>query len=528
MTRWVRPGALLMLHVGLVLPLLAGCGGLHLYNAGRHKTAEEAKTTYDSVKLLEVITVERANLASILNAELEVASRHNQVALQAEWFRLVDSSLPLTEAFEQKAIGKRLVQLGVTANQTVAKHEEALIVDLATLDMEAARREAKARDVASAIRAMFGVEVPRCEREAPALPGEAPKNVKDAAAGQVDTLATLYGRYVKTCNALLEFWKSFETQKGLSAADEGALPAAYQEWRQDERRLRTAQDAAAAAQDKYKQALTQHGQASASRDLKSLQDQAKALRAALDTLRQAGGTVGREKAAEERIAQLDRLLEAAATGKVDAKSLEDPELRKAVAVVAGLPSIGDDALRVQANRRKPAVAPLLIEKQRQEIQRDAAARAVERARRRVELRREKVDALVLELRLLQRARIAVDLARKAAVSGSDPFGLTFREALGTGTSGATKRHLYESIMFYVDSIATARLRQEQLELQLVAVDHEEAVDSAQTAIGLWNALIATPINELVAYHASGIKPEEIAALVIQLVTLGGIATGVNR
>jgi hypothetical protein len=526
MTRWARPGAFLMLRVGLVLPLLAGCGGLHLYNAGRHKTAEEAKTTYDGVKLLEVITVERANLASVLDAELEVASRHNQVALQAEWFRLVDSSLPLSTAFEQKGIGKRLVQLGVTAKPTVAEDEEALIVDLATLDMEAARHEAKARDAASAIRAMFGAEVPRCEREAPVLPGEAPKNLKDAAAGQAATLATLYGRYVKTCNALLEFWKSFETQKGLSAADEGALPAAYQEWRQDERRLRTAQDAAAAAQDKYKQALTQHGQASASRDLKSLQDQAKALRAALDTLRQAGGTVGGEKAAEERIAQLDRLLEAAATGKVDAKSLEDPELRKAVAVVAGLPSIGDDALRVQANRRKPAVAPLLIEKQRQEIQRDAAARAVERARRRVELRRQKVDALVLELRLLQRARIAADLARKAA--GSDPFGLTFREALGAGTSGATKRHLYESIMFYVDSIATARLRQEQLELQLVAVDHEEAVDSAQTAIGLWNALIATPINELVAYHASGIKPEEIAALVIQLVTLGGIATGVNR
>jgi hypothetical protein len=355
----------------------------------------------------------------------------------------------------------------------------------------------------------------------------APENLRDAAGSQSATLDTLYGRYVKTCKDLLQFWKSLEEQKGLSAEAEGALPAAYQEWRHDAQRLRAAERAAAEAQGVYKQALAQQG-ASGPRDLKSLQDRAKPLRAALETLRQAGGTVGGEKVAEERIARLDRLLEAAATGKVDDKTLEDPELRNAVLVVAGLPAIGDEALRVQADRRKPPVSPLLIEKQRQEIQRDAAARAVERARRRVELRRQKVDALVLELRLLQRARIAADHARAAANAGTNPFGLTLREALGGGTAGVTKRHLYESIMFYVDSIATARLRQEQLELQLVAVDHEEAVDSAQTAIGLWNALIATPINELVAYHASGVKAEEIAALVIQLVTLGGIAIGVNR
>ena len=50
----------------------------------------------------------------------------------------------------------------------------------------------------------------------------------------------------------------------------------------------------------------------------------------------------------------------------------------------------------------------------------------------------------------------------------------------------------------------------------------------ETAIGLWNLLIATPINQLTAYHGAGIKSEQVAALIVQLLTFGSIGVGVNR
>ncbi len=47
-------------------------------------------------------------------------------------------------------------------------------------------------------------------------------------------------------------------------------------------------------------------------------------------------------------------------------------------------------------------------------------------------------------------------------------------------------------------------------------------------IRAWDALIATPINQLAAYHQAGIKPAELADLIVKAVGLGAIGIGVNR
>jgi hypothetical protein len=83
-------------------------------------------------------------------------------------------------------------------------------------------------------------------------------------------------------------------------------------------------------------------------------------------------------------------------------------------------------------------------------------------------------------------------------------------------------------MHYVDTIHTYRAREEALDYMLIALDHDEAVDNSEMAVGLWNSLIATPVNQIAAYHGSGVRAEDVAALVIQALSLGGIAVGVNR
>jgi hypothetical protein len=62
---------------------------------------------------------------------------------------------------------------------------------------------------------------------------------------------------------------------------------------------------------------------------------------------------------------------------------------------------------------------------------------------------------------------------------------------------------------------------------LISLDHEQALDASEFALALWKHMIATPLEEFVGYHASGIKSQDIANL-INAVGLAGIAIGVNR
>lgn len=143
--------------------------------------------------------------------------------------------------------------------------------------------------------------------------------------------------------------------------------------------------------------------------------------------------------------------------------------------------------------------------------------------------------------MLQQVEVALDQARPAfrtacAASerphglnelcqrGADVLGLTLGEALGASMDTDVKRSLYRALALYANSIAVARTAQEEADYRLIALDHDQAVDSSEAAIHMWNALIATPVNQLAAYHASGIKPEQLA----QLLALLGIAVGVNR
>jgi hypothetical protein len=399
--------------------------------------------------------------------------------------------------------------------------------------------EAAVRREAKAIQLRFGVEPPPCEPGTPLDETQLPSKLKEAAKDRLATASELYKEYVGACARLQEFPVTARKERiDKLAAPDKVLGIAYGDWLTADTALRRAQRDAAAAQARLDEVLRHYDEAvkdlpRAARDAPArgpLAEQIDRLRQALAALEGAGGALGADLASDERARRINRLLEAAASGKLDDAQLEDPELGKAAAVAAGLPSISEDVLRLLTDRRARRMSVFLIEKQRQELRRDAAARRVERMARRVQLRRQKLDAVLLELRHLHAARLANRRADAEAgrASGPDPQAGTLRAFLAGQGAPAVRRHLYQGLLAYVDSYASARARQEELELRLVALDHEEAVDSTQVAIGLWNALIATPINQLVAYHGAGIKAEEVAALVVQLVTLGSIGVGVNR
>lgn len=90
-----------------------------------------------------------------------------------------------------------------------------------------------------------------------------------------------------------------------------------------------------------------------------------------------------------------------------------------------------------------------------------------------------------------------------------------------------KGEVVHAFFLWAESIAIDKLQQEAIEVALISLDHDEALDASEFALSLWKHMIASPLDELVGYHASGLKSEDIANL-IHAAGLAGIAVGVNR
>lgn len=81
---------------------------------------------------------------------------------------------------------------------------------------------------------------------------------------------------------------------------------------------------------------------------------------------------------------------------------------------------------------------------------------------------------------------------------------------------------------YVNADSVARAAYDQAVYDELFINEEIALDADEFAANSWNALIAEPLNALAAYHASGIKAENVAAALSNLVGLGAIAVGVSQ
>jgi hypothetical protein len=105
--------------------------------------------------------------------------------------------------------------------------------------------------------------------------------------------------------------------------------------------------------------------------------------------------------------------------------------------------------------------------------------------------------------------------------------MSWRVALDRAKPEA-KRHLYEAISTLARRRAIAEVQQDEVDMMLVNLAHQEVLTADEYAVRAWNSLIATPVNQLAAYHQTGIKPAELADLIVKAVGLGAIGIGVNR
>ena len=182
----------------------------------------------------------------------------------------------------------------------------------------------------------------------------------------------------------------------------------------------------------------------------------------------------------------------------------------------------------------PALEPLLIEKQLAAAQLAYAQAGQQLSQARVSYAQEYAAATILEVDLLLRAKAELGSLGSPPATGSActaktaVFCASMRQLLedkamaqtANGAGESASRRAYRAMAFLSESYSVARDRQQTAELQLIDADYRDAMLRSEASVAGWNALISVPIDQLKAYHAGGVTPQELAQLLQALGVIG--------
>lgn len=487
--------------------LLAGCGGLHLHNPADEALARKASDAFKAADVTEFIASERKILAATQERDLSTTRRN--VLAERDTAMIVALSEGRTAGDLTGYIKGRLAAIGIPDSDSTRKLLHRL--------PDQRRQMLVARDA-------YIVAVSATNTAPPAIP----PSDEDFKAAQATGDGNIVAIFLNYQTAASTYQKDLQTLNSLTAGQLGSINARLAEAGELERDIRKELAAKKAELDKLVSAYKAAEKERAS-TADALRNQ---IKEALDTFDVTQQVVNRAKAvgledllAEARLAKLVEIRtqlsdfltafsrrESGAGGTGGSGRSEAEVAGRTAAVLAG----ASDMIREASTRAK--LVPLVFEQERVRIEIIRAERVLERGKKRVELFARQRDALLSEATRLVDASNSLDTS-----SGKDPKKLV-QDLLGTT---AAKGPLVHALLVWSESIAIDKLREEEIEVALISLDHEQALDASEFALALWKHMIATPLEELVGYHASGIKSQDIANL-INAVGLAGIAIGVNR
>jgi hypothetical protein len=546
--------------------LIFGCAGIHLYDAGKDSTAKDVKTKYTELKLPGVIAIEQQNLAALLEEELAAVREAHSLRLDLALLRIIDDDEP---------IGATITGRTMEASQTRPNSFSRRLTELGYADIVALRAFLAASALLSSRAEAVGVRddliYAKAGRRAPACGAPDSAKALNEILGSVTDpvkrgmLEIDSQAYERACAEYLAEERRQEATLGA-----GEVSRAYADWRSAQTALagqrlnaQELEQSLKKASEEYEAAIKVEQAAGTSENRARVEKAAGALR---DTLKQAGkasDAVGVPALSGSRIQAIDTVLTVLSGGRIDDKRVSEPDVRQATLVAGEVPALVGEIDVFAQHSRAPAVSPLVIEKQHQLLLRDDALRRVSFAVQRVSLLETKYNALVAEARYLlaqhdsvcnvlqpadAKKRIKCDtlqaslndntwtctyrLERTNEAAPPMPqdcakLGLTWGQGLRDGTP-PEKRALWEAIAGLGGRLAIARPLQDETDLRLAHLSHLEVAASDEFAIRAWDGLISTPVNQLAAYHQTGIKPAELADLIVKAIGLGAIGIGVNR
>ncbi len=104
--------------------------------------------------------------------------------------------------------------------------------------------------------------------------------------------------------------------------------------------------------------------------------------------------------------------------------------------------------------------------------------------------------------------------------------MTAKQFVSPNTNEENKELVLRALGKYLLTFTGPKRQIHANEYRLIALEHEGALDYSEASLNIWKAAIVVPVEALLAYHQSGLKPEDIVEL-LKALGLGGIAVGVN-
>ena len=143
----------------------------------------------------------------------------------------------------------------------------------------------------------------------------------------------------------------------------------------------------------------------------------------------------------------------------------------------------------------PRISDLILESERLRIK-------LERLRGLMALEEERRIILNLQLTAFSREINSLRYAKKR-----------IKYAKAAKTEAEMKALTVESFIYLAESWSNGRTSAEEIDFLIAGIDHRAALRNSTTAFEQWSNLIGVPLSQLVAYHESGIRSEDLANLI---------------
>lgn len=523
---------------------LSGCGGaFRVHDESRAKMATGIKAKYDKAEVLGAIEVEKKNLDNLLAEELKVVRDNQQLRVDYALLRLADGTAPMATTYRDTALA-RIKTLGF-ADPKALRADRLRVVDLTVGTRQL-------QDLARDIKAMTRMAPPPCRTDT-VLPEALHPTPALTADARADAEA-FYASYLKVCKKL---------QANAPAHAAGELQATFKDWTDASHEVaRLDQSIEDATQDvgakstAYLGALEKRKAAATAGDevKQEAQDKATAALKALDKAKDIAKVIGDKGKAEQRLDALVVLLSAAAGGTI---TTSDERLKKAATVAKEIPSLAGEMTALLQNAKAPTVNGLLIEMRHQILLLELVKQLRGFAQQRADILKARYDALKEEARLWLRFTDAtcsyavvkpdgvfpgVKCDAFVVTIGSDNsvtcrldtapiaecrLGKSWNTNIRDRANVPATRELYKALAAYLQALAIQGAQHEQT-FRLIDVGHREALANREAALRGWDNLVAVPIGQLDAFYQAGLKPAEIADLLVKALGFTAIAVGVAR
>lgn len=514
---------------GTVISILAititGCSSvkdLRIYSETRDKQGVAAKQAWAAADQQSDIATQRTNNAALLAAQLKTEASAGRARRDTVLLLMLAESDP--GSANVNTVGgllgdakKNLDTLtkGIDTSSTwgqVDKQRRELNADLLTLSLEFRR---------------LGIATPTCPDIASGAAAKSiakwRQNSTDPNAGMVD----IYLDEIRKWCARDEQWKTLWESTFKTAG--GQLGDSWKDLETAEQELADLQQQSSTAKQAYDQALAEYKAVEARYaekpgDRTKLIELAQQAKSALERLEKTGDAFGSRLAAEERLSAIEEFL----TTVSETKTGEAPPAsasRVAKAFVL-LPDTITSTKQWLAGAEKPNLVPLLMRKNYEQLNLDAANQRIKAMEIKVALLKAKVETIQLRVNAYHNVELLLSEKKLGGGANKDDL-LKVRIADVDKVNAAGARvAVYEAATNYLDASGRLDAEVNKYHYKIAAAEHEKNLSLAEVNVKQWKSLIGTSIDQLADYGTTGITKEQLISF-FNSATLLWIATGVN-